>query len=517
MARSLSFNRKGEVRSETQEIDMNKLSLYGLSAVVALGFASCDGYEEPNPTPQTNPQESLIKTEDVTYNNSLGTEVYDLARINNSNEHIKVASITVTSLPEGYTIGATSKASTTYKWGEGDDKENTYSFDVPVTVTKTSEEGATPLTYVVTVNPDELSGLYQSVVSYNPDVASIELSTWILSEKESAGSVVETAIIGNPDNPQKATFSIKPIEKVRIEEEYYLVPSGDFSKALKFTHIEDQAGLDLYHNSRFQVIDDCTGEYKWQIVPGSVYTAGSISNADYAVWGPDAASQNLLEGNLLPQKGDYKALEGKFNGNGSYQLTVDMLNETFNFQPAINTLWLPGNQQGWSPATAQTIQSSDYVHFWGYAYLDGQFKFTGQPDWNPYNWGAGSEEGKLKAGGDNLNAENRGLHYVEVNLSELTYKIVYCQTYGLIGDATPGGWDSSTALTPNDDFTVWTGTVHMKQGGFKFRANNGWDINLGGTVDNLTPGGDNLQYDGPEADVKFTLDLTQYPYNCTLE
>lgn len=496
---------------------MNKISLYGLAAVALLGFASCDGYEEPNPTPQTNPQAPLIKTEDVTYKNDLGSDVYDLAQINNANEQLKVATITVTSLPEGYTIGVTSKATTEYKWGDADNQKQTFSFDMPVIVTLTSEEGVEPLTYDVTVNPDELSGLYQSTVTYNPVNAVISLTTTILSEKVVDGSVVETAVIGGPTNVKVADFTIKPIEKVRLEEEYYLVPAGDMSKAVKMTHIEDQAGLDLYHNSRFQIITDCSGEYKWQIVPGSVYAAGSISSADYAVWGPNAASQNLLEGTLLPQKGEYKALTGEFNGNGAYQLTVDMLQETFSFQPAINTLWLPGNQQGWSPSTAQTIHSSDYVHFWGYAYLNGEFKFTGQPDWNPYNWGDGGEPGKLKAGAGNINAENNGLHYVEVNLSELTYKMVYCSTYGLIGSATPNGWDASTALTPNADFTVWTGTIHMVPGEYKFRANDGWDVNLGGSIDNLTPGGDNLKYDGPEGDKKITLDLTQYPYNCTIE
>lgn len=499
---------------------MNKISLYSLSAVVALGFASCDGYEEPNPAPQTNPQAPLIKTEDITYDPAFimgAPQIYDLAALNNEDAQLKIATITATSLPEGYTIGTSTTVTTTYKWGEAEGQQGTYTFDVPTTVTLISEEGVTPLKYDVTVNPDELSGLYQSNVTYNPADALLSITSTLLSEKVVDGSVVETATIGGPTNVFTSSFTIRPIEKVRIEEGYYLIPDGDFSKAVKFTHIEDQAGLDLYHNSRFQVIADCEGQYKWQIVPESVFAAGAITSADYAVWGPNEASKNLLEGTLLPQKGEYKALEGEFNGSGSYQLTVDMLKETFNFTPAINTLWLPGNQQGWNPATAQIIHSDDYVHFWGYAYLNGQFKFTGQPDWNPLNRGAGSEPGTLKAGADNLNAENNGLHYVEVNLSELTYKLTYCSTYGLIGSATPNNWDASTPLTPNADFTVWTGRVHMKQGEYKFRANDGWDINLGGTTDNLTPGGSNLVYDGEEGDKTITLDLSQYPYNCTIE
>ena len=49
---------------------MNKISILGLTAIMALGFASCDGYEEPNPAPTTNEQQSIIKPEDVVFTNA---------------------------------------------------------------------------------------------------------------------------------------------------------------------------------------------------------------------------------------------------------------------------------------------------------------------------------------------------------------------------------------------------------------------------------------------------------------
>jgi hypothetical protein len=39
---------------------------------------------------------------------------------------------------------------------------------------------------------------------------------------------------------------------------------------------------------------------------------------------------------------------------------------------------------------------------------------------------------------------------------------------------------------------LWTATATMGVGEFKFRANNGWDINLGGDLQNLSYGGDNI-------------------------
>lgn len=61
----------------------------------------------------------------------------------------------------------------------------------------------------------------------------------------------------------------------------------------------------------------------------------------------------------------------------------------------------------------------------------------------------------------------------------------YC-SIGLIGSASPGGWDVDTDMRiadPNDKYT-WTVTVYLNGGGdnkVKFRAMDSWDENWGGT------------------------------------
>ncbi len=85
----------------------------------------------------------------------------------------------------------------------------------------------------------------------------------------------------------------------------------------------------------------------------------------------------------------------------------------------------------------------------------------------------------------------------------------------MIGDATPAGWDASTALT-SDDNLIWKGTIEFKGGEFKFRCNDDWDVNLGGDMQNLTPGGANIASPG-EGTYEVTLNLSQLPYSCTLE
>lgn len=46
--------------------------------------------------------------------------------------------------------------------------------------------------------------------------------------------------------------------------------------------------------------------------------------------------------------------------------------------------------------------------------------------------------------------------------------------------------------------------------------NHGWDINLGGTEEDLTAGGDNLKSPGA-GKYMILLDLSVYPYQCFIE
>jgi hypothetical protein len=51
--------------------------------------------------------------------------------------------------------------------------------------------------------------------------------------------------------------------------------------------------------------------------------------------------------------------------------------------------------------------------------------------------------------------------------------------WGIIGGATPGGWDADTNMTPNTDGTEWTWTGDLIAGEFKFRSNDSWDNQIG--------------------------------------
>src|SRR4051812_16081301 len=55
-------------------------------------------------------------------------------------------------------------------------------------------------------------------------------------------------------------------------------------------------------------------------------------------------------------------------------------------------------------------------------------------------------------------------------------------TVGIIGTATPHGWDASTPmkLANTSDVHQWTITLQLTQGEAKFRANDNWTVNWGG-------------------------------------
>ncbi len=62
-------------------------------------------------------------------------------------------------------------------------------------------------------------------------------------------------------------------------------------------------------------------------------------------------------------------------------------------------------------------------------------------------------------------------------------------TVGVIGDATPGGWDNDTDMTQDkDSMHLWTATMTLKSGFVKFRANNDWAVNWGPTKANKDSG-----------------------------
>ncbi len=154
---------------------------------------------------------------------------------------------------------------------------------------------------------------------------------------------------------------------------------------------------------------------------------------------------------------------------------------------------VPGNYQGWDPALETTVLyslKSDEIYE-GYIYFgeaETMFKFA-KGTWD-VNWGDDGNDGTLEAGAADIPAAGPAQYKLNVDLNTLTYT-KEMTAWGLIGSATPNGWDGDQDMTFDVDNNMWTITVDLVAGEVKFRANDDWAINLGDTGANGV-----LEYDG---------------------
>ncbi len=184
-------------------------------------------------------------------------------------------------------------------------------------------------------------------------------------------------------------------------------------------------------------------------------------------------------------------------------------------------LQVPGSYQGWDPANNNTVifsRKSDGT-FEGYIYFPEdatEFKYTDGPSWD-VNWGDDGADGTLDRNGANIVAGPAGMYKLNVDLNEFTHTFQHT-VWGLIGSATPNGWDSDQDMSYDAARDVLTITLDLVAGEIKFRANDAWDLNFG---DN--GGNGSLEYDGeniliPE-DGNYTIDLIlnqpRYTYTIT--
>ncbi|MFN3802982.1 SusE domain-containing protein [Belliella pelovolcani] len=179
-------------------------------------------------------------------------------------------------------------------------------------------------------------------------------------------------------------------------------------------------------------------------------------------------------------------------------------------------LRVPGDYQGWNPGNDNTIiysESSDDVYE-GFVHIlsgSGEFKFITGPAWGDFpDFGVGATAGMLSEGGGNLKIEDGfGTYKVKVNKETLTYEKERVGIWGIIGDATPGGWDTETPMTFDRDENILKITIDLVPGAFKFRTQT-WDMNYGMSSEEGVAGFNNDGADIPIAEAgnyTITFDL----------
>lgn len=265
-------------------------------------------------------------------------------------------------------------------------------------------------------------------------------------------------------------------------------------------------------------------------VPGNYVSAGYPS-PDYDDWAPDkspmvkstAASPDNVEGYVymagasnLWKIASKPNWDGPNYGAGATAGTLDAAGDNItlpagyykiNVNTAVNpmtytaiaTVWGvigDATPNGWGGQTDMTYIPNSLVfslaaHLTGTVATPKYIKFRGTSDWS-VNYGAPAGSNSLVAGGDNIAITIEDDYAITLDLSHPQQYTYSANRWGIIGNATPDGWNSDQNMTWDAVNHVFTATIVLTTGEIKFRANDDWGVNFGGSLTNLTQGGDNI-------------------------
>ena len=326
------------------------------------------------------------------------------------------------------------------------------------------------------------------------------------------------------------TFQVKAIpEAPVIEEGYYLV--GDM-----FFKTKDQNGWtkedakafnhsdkDVYDDPVFTITFETTkADQYWKIIPKKNIDSGDIWAA--GVVGPKVDGDASMTGSLT----NVDAQAGKIAKAGKYKLTINMMDYSYTIEEVKYDpfIYFIGATDGWTNAEQKlALVDANTGTYTGFLYCadpnnwGNQFKFqrvAGSWDneinsstFNTFEGAATNENGNI-----GVNA-GEGVYYFDVNLANGTIKATKVETMGIIGGF--NNWKGDAVMTWNAEEYCFEATkVGVTADGWKFRVNNGWDINLGGSLDNLTAGGDNIAVAGNTIKLYPTRKTNDNIY-CTVE
>ena len=328
------------------------------------------------------------------------------------------------------------------------------------------------------------------------------------------------------------TFQVKAIpEAPVIEEGYYLV--GDM-----FFKTKDQNGWtkedakafkhsdkDVYDDPVFTITFETTkADQYWKIIPKKNIDADNLRAP--GVVGPKVDGDASMTGALT--NGEAKA--GKIAKAGKYKLTINMMDYTYtieevNYDPFI---YFIGSTDGWKSSDQKLALVDDAKGVYtGFVYIADpngaglQFKFQRVAGKWENEINAGTFNKFLDAASDasgNIGVtEGEGVYYFDVNLGDGTIKATKVTTMGLIGKFQ--GWDETkdVAMTWNaEEYCFEATNAGVTADGWKFRMNKKWDVNLGGSLNDLTAGGSDIKVAGNTVKLYPTRKTKDNIY-CTVE
>ena len=436
---------------------MKKTFLYSLAVLASVSLASCNGDYEDWAQPQNNPQEASAAKYGITF--TAGPE----AECNMPDEDGVINLVTVNSTDANVT-GYTLKD--------------------------------------LKVNGEDITG---EIVGNNIQVDANELEKILCTQNNSRASVardinVESKVSVNLASGDAVaintvgptTAKLKPTPTPAIDPNgYYMLGHlngkddwdntdpvwmnkvSDGVYQAKVTTAKDKNWFKFFEGSKFE-------SGNWDAI-----NSGAIGCKDNGC--EDASGYIYYTGDKW---GELQTLV--IPGAGTWIVTLDMNNLKYTVGKPV--LYMKGDANGWDGY--DYLSGDDGVHFTGFMYLNQNgFKFTTAPDWSGTGYGANFDT--APDAGNIVMTEDPGYYKVDVDLSAKTYTLTPITTIGIIGAATPGGWDAETPLTYNEAERCWeVKDIALTAGECKFRSNHSWDDpnpNWGGTLDALVQKGDNIK------------------------
>lgn len=477
---------------------MKKLSLYISIALAGLFMGSCSEDFKDWADPQTNPQEDAITIPGFT---ATAAQAIDFASV--TTDSVNTFSLSSAALPEGFTLG-----------------------NARIELTPQGVENATKTTVNTSLDGKgavaDLASVVESAYGKRPTARTFDAQVYVNAIKEGQAVLIDAGKINLVMTP-KAPF---------IDAAYYLV--GDMfttddvngwntiSDKQKFKHSDK----DVYEDPIFTITFETTkADQYWKIIPKANVDAGNTDASAAGVVGPKVDGEDSMTDFLT----NVDAKAGKIAKAGKYKLTLNMMDYTYTFEEVKYDpfIYFIGATDGWK-SSDQKLALVDEAKgvYTGYVYVADpngaglQFKFqrvAGSWD-NEINAGTFNTFSDAATTNENGNIgvnAGEGVYYFDVNLGEGTIKATKVETMGIIGQF--NGWSSDAPMTWNaEEYCFEATNVGVTADGWKFRVNGGWDINLGGSLNNLTAGGDNITVAGNTVKLYPTRKTNDNIY-CTVE
>lgn len=455
---------------------MKKTLLYSLAAMASLALASCAGDYDDWANPQANEQEASAAKYGVTFANGSEAE------------------------------------------GSMADEDGIINL-VTVNSTDANVTGFTLKDFKV--NGVAVNG---TMVGNNVQVSASELEKIVCEQNKSRASVardlnVETQVSINLASGDAVSITDKgettgkftPTATPQLDEKgYYMLGQVNGNE----WDAKSPVWMDKISDGVYQLKVTTTADKNWfKFYAGSNFVSNDWDSINKGALGCKENGSEDTFGYILYNGDSWGELQTPvIPGAGTWIVTLDMNNLTYTVGKPV--LYMAGDANGWNQI--DVLNGDDGVHFTGYMYLNQNgFKFCTQPNWDGTNYGADFDT--APDAGNIVIAEEAGFYQVDVDLSAKTYTLTPF-TIGIIGNATPKGWDGDTNMTYNPEERCWElKGVTLSDGEMKFRHTNDWSLSWGGELDNLTTqNGPNIVVAAGTYDIKLVVNWAEGTAKCEM-